>query len=158
MRAFIKLQFHRVKKEHKDSPVSQWKWCGFLWSGLKCHMSPFPHYWFQKETRFKGRAHKPYLFKGNQRIVVVVQLLSHVWLFTTTWTAACQASLSFAIFLHYVEYIYTQTHVHWVSDAIQPSHPLLPPSPPALSLLQHQDLFQWVGSLHQIVKVLGFQN
>ena len=40
----------------------------------------------------------------------------------------------------------TQTHVHWVTDAIQPSHPLLSPSPPALSLSQHQGLFKWVAS------------
>ena len=42
-----------------------------------------------------------------------------------------------------------QTHVHWVSDAIQPSHPLSSPSPPALNLSQHQGLFLWVGSSHQ---------
>ena len=47
----------------------------------------------------------------------------------------------------------TQTHVHWVSDAIQPSHLLLSPSPPAFSLSQHQGLFQWVGSLNQVAKV-----
>ena len=46
-----------------------------------------------------------------------------------------------------------QTHVHWVSDAIQPSRSLLSP-PPAFHLSQHQGLFQWVGSLHQLVKVL----
>ena len=40
---------------------------------------------------------------------------------------------------------FAQTHVHWVSDAIQPSHPLSSPSPPAFSLFQHQSLFQWVG-------------
>ena len=45
---------------------------------------------------------------------------------------------------------FTQTHVHWVSDAIQPSHPLLFPSPPTLNLSQHQDLFKWVSSLHQV--------
>ena len=52
---------------------------------------------------------------------------------------------------------YTQTHVHWVSDVIQPSHPLLSPSPPALNLSQHQGLFQWVNSSHQGAKVLEFQ-
>ena len=52
---------------------------------------------------------------------------------------------------------FTQTHVHWVGDAIQPSHPLLSPSPPALNLFQHQGLFQWVSSLHQLAKVLEFQ-
>ena len=44
----------------------------------------------------------------------------------------------------------TQTHVHWVGDAIQSSHPLSSPSPPALNLSQHQGLFQWVSSSHQV--------
>ena len=51
----------------------------------------------------------------------------------------------------------TQTQIHWVGDAIQPSHPLSSPSPPAFHLSQHQGLFQWVSSLHQVVKVLEFQ-
>ena len=49
---------------------------------------------------------------------------------------------------------FTQTHVHWVSDAIQPSYPLSSPSPPALNLSQHQGFFQWVSSSHQVAKVL----
>ena len=52
---------------------------------------------------------------------------------------------------------FTQTHVHWVGDAIQPSHPLSSPSPPAPSLSQHQSLFQWVNSSHEVAKVLEFQ-
>ena len=51
----------------------------------------------------------------------------------------------------------TQTHVHWVGDAILPSHPLSSPSPPALNLFQHQGLFKWVSSSHQVAKVLEFQ-
>ena len=47
-----------------------------------------------------------------------------------------------------------QSHVHQVSDAIQPSHPLLSPSPPAFNLSQHQSLFQWVSCSHQLAKVL----
>ena len=50
----------------------------------------------------------------------------------------------------------TQTHVHWV-HAIQQSHPLSSPSSPALNLSQHQDLFKWVSSSHQVAKVLEFQ-
>ena len=50
----------------------------------------------------------------------------------------------------------TQTHVHWVGDAIQPSCLLSSLSPPALNLSQHQDLFQWVSSSHQVAKVLSF--
>ena len=49
------------------------------------------------------------------------------------------------------------THVHWVGDAIQPSHPLPSPSPPAFNLSQHQDLFKWISSSHQVTKVLEFQ-
>ena len=52
---------------------------------------------------------------------------------------------------------FTQTHVHWISDAIQPSHPLSIPSPPAFNLSQHQGLFKWVSSSHQVAKVLEFQ-
>ena len=52
---------------------------------------------------------------------------------------------------------FTQTHVHQVGDAIQPSHPLSSPSSPALNLSQHQGLFKWVSSLHQVAKVLEFQ-
>ena len=51
----------------------------------------------------------------------------------------------------------TQTHVHWVSDAIQPSHLMSSPSPPALNLSQHQGVFKWVSSLHQVAKGLEFQ-
>ena len=50
-----------------------------------------------------------------------------------------------------------QTHVHWVSDVIQPSHPLLSPSLPPFYLYQHQGLFQWVSSSHQKAKVLELQ-
>src|SRR5574337_666506 len=52
---------------------------------------------------------------------------------------------------------FTQTHVHRVSDAIQPSHPLSSPSPPALNPSQHQSLFQSVSSSHEVAKVLEFQ-
>ena len=51
----------------------------------------------------------------------------------------------------------TQTHVHRVIDAIQPSHPLSSPSPPAFNLSHHQDLFQRVSSLHQVAKILELQ-
>ena len=51
-----------------------------------------------------------------------------------------------------------QTHIHWVGDAIQPSRPLSPASPFALNLSQHQGLFQWVGSSHQVAQVLSFSS
>ena len=50
----------------------------------------------------------------------------------------------------------TQTNVHWVSDTIQPFHPLSPPSPPTLNFSQYQGLFKWVSSSHQVAKVVEF--
>ena len=52
---------------------------------------------------------------------------------------------------------FTQTHVHWVGDAIQPSHPLSSSSPPTFNVSQHQGIFQWVSSSHQVAKVLESQ-
>ena len=52
---------------------------------------------------------------------------------------------------------FTHTYIYWVSDAIQLSHPLSSPSSPIFCLSQHQGLFKWVNSLHQVIKVLEFQ-
>ena len=65
------------------------------------------------------------------------------------------STLGFPILHHLPEL--AQTHVHWVSDAIQPSCPLLFLSPPAFNLSQHQGPFQWVSSSHQVAKVLELQ-
>ena len=78
---------------------------------------------------------------------LIVQSLSCVRLFATLWTAARQASLSFTVSRS------AQIHVHWVNDAIQPSHPLSAPSP-AFSLSQHQGVSQWVVSSYQVTKPL----
>ena len=59
--------------------------------------------------------------------------------------------------VHYHHPEFTQTHIHQVGDAIQPSHPLLSPSPPVPNPSQHQSLFQWVNSSHEVAKVLEFQ-
>ena len=81
----------------------------------------------------------------------VVHSLSCVRLFATQWTAHSRLpwpSPSPEL---------AQTHVHWVSGAIQPSHPLSPSSPFCFSLSQHQGVFQWVGSSHQVAQVLELQ-
>ena len=71
---------------------------------------------------------------------IVFQWLSHVWFFVTPWTAAHQASLFFIISQSLLKFT-----SNWGSDVIQQTHPLSPPSLPALNLSQHQGLFQWVG-------------
>ena len=70
------------------------------------------------------------------------------------WPLDCTTS-GFPIHRQFPEI--AQTHVHRVGNAIQPSHPLSSPSPPAFNLSQHQGLFQWVSSSHQVAKVLEFQ-
>ena len=66
-----------------------------------------------------------------------------------------RSTSSFRVPHHLLEF--AQVNVHWVSDAIQPSHPLLSPSPSAYNLSQQQSLFQWVVSWHQVAKVLELQ-
>ena len=75
-----------------------------------------------------------------------VQSPSRVRLFATPWTAG------FPVHHHLPEF--TQTHVHWIGDTIQPAHSLPSPSSSAFDLSQHQGLFQWVSSSHQVAKVL----
>ena len=81
-----------------------------------------------------------------------VQLLSHIQIFVTPWTTACQASLSITN-SHLLKFMSVKS----VMPSIQPSHPLSSPSPPDFDLSQYQGLFQWVSSLHQVAKVLEFQ-
>ena len=83
---------------------------------------------------------------------VIVQSLSHVWL---SDPMDCTTP-GFPVLHHLPDF--SQTHVHGLDDAIQSFHPLSPPFPPAFNLSQHQGLFQWVGSLHQVAKVLELQH
>ena len=82
-----------------------------------------------------------------------VELLIHVRVFATPWIAAHQPGLP----VHHQLPEFTYTHAHRVGNAIQPSHPLSHPSPPAPNPSQHQSLFQWVNSSHEVAKVLKFQ-
>ena len=81
----------------------------------------------------------------------LVRSLSCVWLFATPWAAHA----GFPIHHQLLEL--TQTQVHQIGDAIQPSHPLSSPFPPVFNLYQHQGLFQLVSSSHQVAKVLELQ-
>ena len=94
-----------------------------------------------------------YMYTGGFFLVTYissVHSLSRVRLFVTPWTAVCQASLFITNSQSSLK-----LNVHRVSDAIQPSHPLSPPAP---NPSQHQGLFQWVSSSHEVAKVLEFQH
>ena len=82
-----------------------------------------------------------------------VQLLSHVR--PTLCDPMNHSMPGFPVYHQLLKF--TQTCVHWVGDAIQPSHPQSSPSPPATNPSQHQGLFQWVSSSHEVAKVLEFQ-
>ena len=82
------------------------------------------------------------------KFAVAVQSLRTVWLCNPM-----DYSMPGFPVLHHLPEL-AQIHIHWLGDTIQPSHPLTSPSLPAFSLSQHQGLFQWVGSSHQVAKVL----
>ena len=91
--------------------------------------------------------------RSNSRIgnVVVVQSLSHIWLCNPI---NCSRT-GFPVLHRFLEF--AQIHVHWISDAVQPSHALSSTSPPVFNLSQYQGLFQWVGCSHQVARVLDLQ-
>ena len=115
------------------------------------------------EPRWKISSH-------NHTSLRLVEELTHILALIYTWACCCcsktklcptlcdpmDCSTPGSSVLHSLPK-FAQSHVHWVSDAIQPSHPLSSPSPPAYSLSHHQGLFQWAGSSHQVAKVLELQ-
>ena len=88
-----------------------------------------------------------------ERIIPPHQFSSVAQLCLTLWTLDCSTP---GLPVHHQLPELTQTHVHWVGDVIQPSHPLLSPSPPTFNLSQHQGLFKWVSFSYQVAKVLEF--
>ena len=94
-------------------------------------------------------------FSSNLRIYISVQFSSVAQSCPTLCDPMNRSMPGLPVHHQFPEF--TQIHVHRVSDAIQPSHPLSSPSPPAPNPSQHQSLFQWVTSLHEVAKVLEFQ-
>ena len=88
----------------------------------------------------------------SYHLIPVIHLLSHVQLCNSK-----NCSMPGFLVHHHI-LGFTQTHIHWVSDAIQPSYPLIPSSPLAFSLSQEQGFFQWVSSSHQVAKGLELQH
>ena len=115
---------------------------------------PPPSHLCQKETvvLWRDTRRQPHCLK--QRIQEPapssVQLLSLTLCDPMDWSTP-------GLHVHHQLPEFTQTPVHWIGDAIQASHPLVSPFPPALNLSQHQGLYKWVTSSHQVAKVLEFQ-
>ena len=118
---------------------------------------------------FKGRGHRLVISKLD-RLAEPTEFLLKFYqahkLYYVQFISVTQSFLTLCdpmncstpgLLVHHQLLKFTQTHVHWVGDAIQPSHPLAPPSPPAPNPSQHQSLFQWVNSSHEVAKILEFQ-
>jgi len=106
-----------------------------------------------KNTSYNTRRGGP--FKNFHTQIKVLSLFSSV---VQSYPTLCDPmDCSTQVPVHHQLPELAQTQVHRVGDAIQPSHPLLSPSPPAFNLSQHWGLFQWVSSSHQVAKVLEFQ-
>ena len=98
--------------------------------------------------------------------ILVLEIAINIYFSSVQYSSVAQLCLTFwdpmnssmpGLPVHHQLLEFTQTHVHWVSDTIQPSHLLSSPSPPAPDPSQHQSLLQWVNSSHQVAKVLEFQ-
>ena len=101
------------------------------------------------------RCTRSYLHMGSSIFIVASVRFSSVAQSCPTLLNPMDCSTP-GLLVHHQLLEFTQTHICWVGDAIQPSHPLSPPSPPALNPSQHQGHLQWVSSSHQVVKVLEF--
>ena len=123
------------------------------WSGL-----PFPSLGDLLTQGLAGRFFT-YLRNPSKKFLLDLKLANGLSSVTQSCLTLCNpmACIKPALPVHRQLPEFTQTQVHWVRDAIQPSHPLLSPSPPALNLSQNQGLFQWVDSSHQVAKVWEFQ-
>ena len=106
------------------------------------------------DTSYKYNA-RDYISRDSTRVIKVVNFSSVAQSCPTLCDLMDCSTPGFPVHHQLPEFI--QTHVHLVGDAIQPFHPLLPPSPPAFNLSQHQGLFQRVSSSHQVVKLLELQ-
>ena len=102
--------------------------------------------WWQWNWRELGRIRIPFESTINQFSCSVMS--------DSLWPCDCSTP---GLPVHHQLLELTQTHVHWVGGVIQTSHPLSSPSPPTFSDSQHQGLFQWVSSSHEVAKGLEFQ-
>ena len=126
------------------------------WSGLPCLLpGDLPNSWIKPSLLHWQTGSLPLVPPGKPPCLPSVQFSSVAQKCPTFCDPMVCGTTGLPVHHQLLEF--TQTHVHWVSDAILPSHPLSSPSPPAFNLSQQQGLFKWVSSLHQVAKVLEFQ-
>ena len=136
------METGRTDREQKQDPTTRCLW----------------------KTHFRSRTQTGWKAKGWK--IQTTQTRRKSWSCHTQFSSVAQSCLTLCdpvnrstpgLPVHHRLPEFTQTHVHRVSDAIQPSHPLSSPSPPAPNPSHHQSLFQWVSSSHEAATVLEFQ-
>ena len=121
---------------------------------VSTHSVQFSHSVMSESLWPHGLQHARPPCPSPTQLISDIQILFSCLVMTLSNPVDCSMP-GFPILHHLLEL--SQTHVHWVSDAIQPSYPLSSTSTSALNLSQHQGLFQWVSYLNQVTKVLEFQ-
>ena len=156
-------------KAKRGKQSDSWRCCWKTWIKLYLKLSSSPEFFSYVKSelnlQFLNLVFVTHIWKGPNYYSDIRQSREfEAWRGNCCWVAQSSLTLcdlmdcstpGFSV-LHYL-LEFAQTHIHWVSDIIQLSHPLLPPSPPALNLSQDQGLFQRVSSLHQVAKVLELQ-
>ena len=140
----------------------------FSWTTAEGSALPVPTDVLMGQGGGRGPTQTRYIFLETRSYSKIFEKKAHKHdiLYTNCWCSVAKSCLTlgnptdcstsgFPVLHHLPEF--AQTHVHWVADAIQPSHPLSSPSPPAFNLSQHPGLFQWVSSSHQVAKILKHQ-
>ena len=151
---WISLQSKGLSRVFSNTTVQKYQFFGIqLSTGRSSRIIPLIYRWENwKPGRFANHKTHLILDKGKKRAVCCCSVTK---LCLTRCNPKDCSMPGFPVPHHHSEF--AQVHVHWISDAIQPSHSLSPLSPPAFNLSQHQSLFQWVGSSHQVPKVLELQ-
>ena len=151
-------------KPHKNTKIYEW-----IRQNSRIKKAQFPHLHSGHPWRFIPSSELPYVISSLSDDCITAQ---HLPLLNSTSFSPVLSSVQSlshvrlcnpmdcstpGFLVHHQILEFTQTHDHWIGDVIQPSHPLSSPSPTAFNLSQHQGLFKWVSSSHQVAKVLEFQ-
>ena len=135
------------KVKQRSSEWGYWKITEVMYI-RKCMMAPCV-------IQFSSSVFSPSVVIVTKAVAPEPYLSLTLLFIVQSWSCQDFSKSGFPVLHHLPEF--AQTNVHWVSDAIQPSHSLSPPSLPAFNLSQHQGLFQWISSSHQVAKVLELQ-